>query len=82
MKELPKVEHGDGDYGTKVGDQDYEEQVRTKIGDDGVEEMHVTYVQRKTIRSLPSEKFRDNYDLIDWTNGTNEKTDTVSENGS
>lgn len=63
-------ELGDGDSESRIfKNMPTEQQVRTKMGADGVEETHVSYVPLKS--KLGVYGFGDNYDLIDWTDRTN-----------
>lgn len=47
-EEVHPSEEKDGDYGEKFRGLDCEKTVRTKTGDDGVEETHVTYTKRRS----------------------------------
>jgi len=65
-KELGALEADsqDGDYASDIPMRG-EKQIRTKTGDDGTEETHVTYVPKKeVIRMGP---LGDMYDQIDWS---------------
>lgn len=54
----------DGDYASDIPIAG-EKQIRTKMGDDGVEEHHTTYVKTKDkTRMAP---LGDKYDQIDWS---------------
>lgn len=58
-------EQGDGDFESDLKKFGGERQVRTKTGDDGIEETHITYVPMKyKNRVKPLGK---KYDGIDWS---------------
>lgn len=61
-----EAEQGEGDYdGTLSKARKLEQQVRFKTNpDDGIEEVHVTYVIRAETGFIQG--FGDRYDLIDW----------------
>lgn len=56
-------EQADGDYDGCLKSRRYEQQVRTKTGDDGIEETHVSYVERKG-RGILLDITQERYDEI------------------
>ena len=64
IPELTPAEMGDGDFDAELKQKKMEAQVRTRLGDDGMEETHVTYKHRKEIIQMGG--LGERYDEIDW----------------
>lgn len=68
-------EQADGDYecdiGPSVKNRKLETQVRSKMGDDGIPETHITYVPMKDKEFVQG--FGERYNLINWSDDGNEE---------